>query len=847
MSERWVLAIDFGTSFTSAAMVSDGRVEVLEIDGVRRLPSVVLWLDDELVVGAAAESQRVLHPQAAERNPKRYLGVRKNLLLGGQPVPVVDAVGAVLHAVYDEALRRSGGTPPAEVRLTHPARWPAERLDALRTAAAEVGIPSVALLAEPVAAAMHYGGNKIAAGEYVAVYDLGGGTFDTAVLRRVEHGFELAGPPGGDDRLGGEDFDHRLMDFVIARLAVTEPDAATALRESEDIQWKKAASQVLVEARLAKEALSRQTSYTMLLPPPINQEMRITRPEFEALIRADVQRTIEEFGATVEAADLEPDQLSARYLAGGSSRIPLVSRLLQEAYDAAPDTYDDPKVAVALGAAQAADPGAMRTVIGTAGDGNGNGAAPIVTSDGDAEIDEPSPLDATGVDVLAGAALASAPVVANDVDENVLDDTTLDDTTELPPPPDGFDSMPSSPPVVPPVAASAATVLTEADAPTIAEPVEKRKSDPKTRRLAFLAGAGLLVLAAVTLVLISRGGSPEPPKPTATLAFASEDLGFAKLDRTWTVTDGQLDGTLTFVPAGEGEGTGRHNEAFPKSMVADASQIDSDPDPTEIVRADPILGWDVTVPAGGSTTITYEVDVPDETTEDDLRRWQNEAKAEIDGFNTELTKKPTLVLTEPTDGDEVGQPELMFRGSTDADAKIDINGTPIPVNADGTWEHLSTGMAEGPNAYTITATGANLQTTSTTRTVSYKAPAQEIALPPPTTTGGGGGGGGGGVVDTTSTTTTTQGQRVTKPTAQIHGATSGSVACGYSCPISMGATWSDNATYGYWRLETVDRQYIQSQNNPEYLYCIAYGSWTHYFVVGNSAGENVYSHTVTCY
>ncbi len=353
MSGPWVLAIDFGTSFTSAAMVADGRMEVLEVDGLRRLPSTVLWAHDELVVGTAAESQRVLNPRAADRNPKRALGLRRNLLLDGHAVPVEQAVAAVLGAVYQEALRRSGQVPPAEVRLTHPARWSEERLAALRAAASAAGIPSVSLMAEPVAAAVHYGGGHVATGEYVAVYDLGGGTFDTTVLRRTDDGFELAGPPGGDDRLGGEDFDHRLMDFVLARLAVTDPDAASALRESNDLHWRRAAADLLLECRQAKEALSRQTAYTMLLPAPVSQEVRLTRPEFEALIRADIQRSIDEFSATIDAAGLEPSDISARYLTGGSSRIPLVSRLLHEAFDAVPDTFDDPKVAVALGAAQA--------------------------------------------------------------------------------------------------------------------------------------------------------------------------------------------------------------------------------------------------------------------------------------------------------------------------------------------------------------------------------------------------------------------------------------------------------------------------------------------------------------
>ncbi len=353
MDKRWTLAIDFGTTFTSAAVGADGRIDLIEVDGVARMPSAVLWIDDAFVVGVAADAQRSAHPDRLERTPKRHLGVREHMILGGQPVSVVDGVAAVLRAVYHEALRRRDGAAPALVCLTHPARWGEARIGALAEAAARAGIEDPTFLAEPIAAALRYADVNIGPGDHVAVYDLGGGTFDTAVLRRTDDGFTLVGPPGGDERLGGEDFDHRLADHLRAQIAVTDPEAALALATSPERIWRVAASELLNQARLAKEALSLQASYTVYLPAPIDRELRVTRPEFEALVRNDLLRTVDELGLSVQKAGLQRDQLAAIYLTGGSSRIPLVTNLVHEAFAQVPNTWEDPKCVVALGAIRA--------------------------------------------------------------------------------------------------------------------------------------------------------------------------------------------------------------------------------------------------------------------------------------------------------------------------------------------------------------------------------------------------------------------------------------------------------------------------------------------------------------
>ncbi len=351
MTDRWVLGIDFGTSYTAAATASGGRVEALELDGSTRLTSLILvGSSGEIVVGRAAERQAPQFPSRVERAPKRYLGLPRPMLIEGRPVRAVEAVAAIFQVVLDEARRRHGGTEPAAVRLTHPARWGPTRIEALVEAASLAGIRDPELIAEPVAAAMYLGRTHLEEDGHVAVYDLGGGTFDTAVLERRDGAFSLAGPPGGQEDLGGDGFDEALFRYLGGHLA---PDIWDTLLRSDERRWRTTRAVFRTGVRDAKEALSRDQTFTLALPMPIDAELQITRGEFEDLIRFDVKRTISELTETIRAAALAPQDIADVYLVGGSSRIPLVSRLLTDALGRQPTTWDDPKVVVALGAASA--------------------------------------------------------------------------------------------------------------------------------------------------------------------------------------------------------------------------------------------------------------------------------------------------------------------------------------------------------------------------------------------------------------------------------------------------------------------------------------------------------------
>lgn len=338
-------------------MYADSVVTPLEVEGNRWMASAVgLDLDGTIVVGSAAEHLAGVHPDRLDRTPKLHVGSPAPLVLGGTPVQVRDAVAAVLTVFLAEGRLRRGGSDPQSCVLTHPVRWGDARKDAIRDAAEVAGLPRPWLSEEPVAAAVHYAADQVSVGDHVGVYDLGGGTFDTAILCRTDDGFAVVGTPGGDETIGGEHFDHALYRYFGSCLAEDDSELWERMNTGEERKWKQAAVDLLVQSRRAKEALSSYTS-TQVFVPLADRELVVNRSQFEAMVVDDVERTVDMMDDTIESAGLKPDDLTAIYLVGGSSRIPLVVQLLGDRFGDRVTTRDEPKSVVALGAAQVAGRG----------------------------------------------------------------------------------------------------------------------------------------------------------------------------------------------------------------------------------------------------------------------------------------------------------------------------------------------------------------------------------------------------------------------------------------------------------------------------------------------------------
>jgi Tol biopolymer transport system component/actin-like ATPase involved in cell morphogenesis len=360
----YTLGIDLGTTYCAAAIFEEGRAQVFDL-GERspQIPSVVaVKADGEVLVGEAAERRAVTDPTRTAREFKRRLGDPTPLVLGGIPFGVEALQAQLVRGIVDRVRSQKGGGPAA-IALTHPANYGPYKLDLMREIVRLADLTDVVLLTEPQAAAIHYATQTpVADQEIVAVYDFGGGTFDATLLRRSGDGFELIGQPEGLERLGGIDFDQAVLAHV--RSIVAE---AIDLLDLEEVSHQSAMARLRDECRLAKEALSSDTDVAIpVVLPTITTEVRLTRREFEDMIRPRVDETIVCLRRVLRAAAVEPEQIGRILLVGGTSRVPLVAQLVGQAFERPVVIDAHPKFAVAMGAARFAagsvGAGAVETV-----------------------------------------------------------------------------------------------------------------------------------------------------------------------------------------------------------------------------------------------------------------------------------------------------------------------------------------------------------------------------------------------------------------------------------------------------------------------------------------------------
>ena len=389
------LGVDLGTTFTAAAVARDGRIEMATLgDHTDAVPSVVLIRDDGTVLtGEVAERRATAEPDRVARAVKRRFGDPMPVILGGAPHPATALIAHQLRDVVDAVSDREGGRP-GMVTLTHPANWGPYKRELFAQVPQMAGLGEVHMLTEPEAAAAHYAHNdRLDPGALVAVYDLGGGTFDATVLRTTEHGFEILGRPEGIEGLGGVDFDEavfthvdRTLDGAVSRLDPADPRATSA------------AIRLRHECVTAKETLSADTETTIpVLLPELQTEVRLTRGEFEKMIRPAIGATIASLRRALQSARIDPSQLHTVLLVGGSSRIPMVAHLVSAELGRPTSVDTHPKHAVALGAAAV---GADTTGIGAAATAvaePGRPTPPLADKAGLAETSPPVPPLAAGV------------------------------------------------------------------------------------------------------------------------------------------------------------------------------------------------------------------------------------------------------------------------------------------------------------------------------------------------------------------------------------------------------------------------------------------------------------------
>ncbi|SDD96740.1 Hsp70 family protein [Glycomyces harbinensis] len=354
MPADYLLSVDLGTSHTVAVVVwPDGRTRPLLFDGSPVMSSAV-FLDPSGAIHTGRDAERLglTAPERFEPNPKHRVS-DGTMLLGDREIPVTAAFAAILSRVARTAIESVGHLPNAV--LTCPAAWSEQRRGALHDAAAQAGYRPVKILTEPVAAAHYYTSrlsHPLAPGQALAVFDFGGGTLDIAVLERRQDGSFGVLADGGLHDLGGLDFDAALVAHIGITVRQKEPEIWQRLEQPSGASEMRNRRELWEEVRAAKEMLSR-SSVAPVTVPDMAQSLHLTRGELDQISRPLLSRAVGETQRVLGLTGRRPEQLAGLFLVGGSSRMPMVSKMLHEGLGIAPTVLEQPELPVSEGAALA--------------------------------------------------------------------------------------------------------------------------------------------------------------------------------------------------------------------------------------------------------------------------------------------------------------------------------------------------------------------------------------------------------------------------------------------------------------------------------------------------------------
>jgi len=344
-----IVGIDLGTTNSEIAVYRDGRPLVLADERGRVvLPSMVgLSETGELLVGEEARNQSVLAPERTVRSIKRRMGTDARVRLGERDYAPQE-VSAIILSRLKETAQLHLGSPVRRAVITVPAYFSDAQRQATREAGEIAGLEVVRIVNEPTAAALVYEAAQHQ-GKRILVYDLGGGTFDVSVVR-IEAGVVEVISSHGNNQLGGDDFDEKIVAHVLEHLKLKhgvgvsdQPQAMARILRSAEAAKKHLSDHPY--ARIQEEYLAVHGG------KPVNLDLELSRGEYEAMIMPFIEETLGAVHVALQSADLASSQVDEILLVGGATRTPLVRRRLVEAFGREPRGEVDPDLCVAMGAA----------------------------------------------------------------------------------------------------------------------------------------------------------------------------------------------------------------------------------------------------------------------------------------------------------------------------------------------------------------------------------------------------------------------------------------------------------------------------------------------------------------
>ncbi|RLF63055.1 MAG: molecular chaperone DnaK [Thermoplasmata archaeon] len=344
-----IVGIDLGTVNSEVAVMEGGKpVLIKSAEGEPYFPSIVAFTKEgEMLVGEAAKRQAIMNPEGTIHRIKRKMGTNEKVKVWGKEYTPEQISAFILQKIKRDA-EEYLGEEVKEAVITVPAYFNDDQRQATKDAGKIAGFEVKRILNEPTAAALAYGLDK--EGEHkIAVYDLGGGTFDITIMEVGDGVFEVLST-NGDTHLGGADMDRAIVDYLADKF---KEEHGIDLRED-----KKALQRLTEAAEKAKMELSSamQTSIDLPYITVVNNEPKhiqetLTRAKFEQLIEPIVKRTIEPCQQALKDAKLKAEDIDHVVLVGGTTRIPYVRKVVEEIFGKKPERGIDPMECVAFGAA----------------------------------------------------------------------------------------------------------------------------------------------------------------------------------------------------------------------------------------------------------------------------------------------------------------------------------------------------------------------------------------------------------------------------------------------------------------------------------------------------------------
>ncbi|OIK16610.1 molecular chaperone DnaK [Bacillus sp. MUM 116] len=343
-----IIGIDLGTTNSCVAVLEGGEPKVIpNPEGNRTTPSVVAFKNGERQVGEVAKRQAITNPNTII-SIKRHMGTTHKVDVEGKSYTPQELSAIILQYLKSYA-EDYLGEPVTKAVITVPAYFNDAERQATKDAGKIAGLEVERIINEPTAAALAYGLDKTDQDQTILVYDLGGGTFDVSILELGDGVFEVKAT-AGDNRLGGDDFDQVIIDYLVEQFKK---------ENGIDLSQDKMALQRLKDAaEKAKKDLSGVTSTQISLPfitagaaGPLHLEVNVTRAKFEELSASLVERTMGPTRQALSDAGLTPSEIDKVILVGGSTRIPAVQEAIKKATGKEPHRGVNPDEVVAMGAA----------------------------------------------------------------------------------------------------------------------------------------------------------------------------------------------------------------------------------------------------------------------------------------------------------------------------------------------------------------------------------------------------------------------------------------------------------------------------------------------------------------